>query len=55
MPLHPVLADLFRVALAAAQPLPRTRRDARLPPVPGKVHSVIGMRRAGTTVAITNQ
>jgi hypothetical protein len=49
MPLHPVLADLLHVALAAAQPLPRTRRDARLPRVPGKVHSVIGMRRAGKT------
>jgi len=26
-----------------------TRRDARLPAVPGKVHAVIGMRRAGKT------
>jgi len=26
-----------------------TRRDARLPEVPGKVHAVIGMRRAGKT------
>jgi hypothetical protein len=49
MPLHPVLADLLHIALAAAQPLPRTRRDARLPRVPGKVHSVIGVRRAGKT------
>jgi predicted AAA+ superfamily ATPase len=30
-------------------PTRRTRRDARLPAVPGKVHSVIGMRRAGKT------
>jgi predicted AAA+ superfamily ATPase len=49
MPLHPVLADKMRAALAPVQPLARTRRDARLPPVPGKVHSVIGMRRAGKT------
>ncbi len=49
MPLHPVLADTLRAALAPAEPLPRTRRDARLPPVAGKVHSVIGMRRAGKT------
>ena len=49
MPLHPVLADKLRAALEPAQPLPRTRRDARLPAVPGKVHSVIGMRRAGKT------
>ncbi|HLE85130.1 MAG TPA: AAA family ATPase, partial [Thermoanaerobaculia bacterium] len=26
-----------------------TPRDARLPPVPGKAHAVIGMRRAGKT------
>lgn len=49
MPLHPVLADKLHVALAPAQPLALTRRDARLPAVPGKVHSVIGMRRAGKT------
>ena len=49
MPLHPVLADKLRAALAPMQPLARTRRDARLPAVPGKVHSVIGMRRAGKT------
>jgi predicted AAA+ superfamily ATPase len=44
-----VLADTLRAALAPAEPLPRTRRDARLPPVAGKVYSVIGMRRAGKT------
>ena len=27
-----------------------TLRDARLPAVPGKVHAMIGMRRAGKTV-----
>lgn len=50
MPLHPVLADKLRAALEPAPPVPGTRRDARLPAVPGKVHSVIGMRRAGKTV-----
>jgi hypothetical protein len=49
MPLHPVLADQLRLALLPAPPVPRTRRDARLAEVPGKVHSVIGMRRAGKT------
>ena len=49
MPLHPVLADQLRAALLPAPPAPRTRRDARLAEVPGKVHSVIGMRRAGKT------
>ncbi|HEX5219052.1 MAG TPA: ATP-binding protein [Verrucomicrobiae bacterium] len=49
MPLHPILSDKLQAAL---QPFPAralTRRDARLPSVAGKVHSVIGMRRAGKT------
>ncbi|MHB8837519.1 MAG: ATP-binding protein [Gemmatimonadaceae bacterium] len=50
MPLHPVLADALRAALApATKAPPRTTRDAHLPPVPGKVHAVVGMRRAGKT------
>lgn len=49
MPLHPVLADKLSLAIAAVRPRPLTRRDVRLPAVPGKVHSVIGMRRAGKT------
>lgn len=49
MPLHPVLADRLRSALEPTPHTPRTPRDARLPSVPGKVHSVIGMRRAGKT------
>lgn len=46
MTLHPVLAQLLDQAV---QPVahPATRRDAVLPAVPRKVHSVIGMRRAG--------
>lgn len=47
MPLHPVLADKLQVALQATATRQLTRRDARLPLVPGKVHSIIGMRRAG--------
>lgn len=38
------LADAVRSELPAI-----TRRDVRLPAVPGKVHAVIGMRRAGKT------
>lgn len=49
MPLHPVLADKLRIAVGPTAPTSRTLRDARLPAVPGKVHSVIGMRRAGKT------
>jgi len=48
-PLHPVLADKLNVALERAPSPPMTRRDARLPEVPRKAHSVIGMRRAGKT------
>jgi hypothetical protein len=47
--LHPVLVEKLNAALGAAPPLTFTRRDARLPAVPGKVHAVIGMRRAGKT------
>ena len=50
MSLHPVLSERLTVALAEAPPASFTRRDARLPPVQGKVHAVIGMRRAGKTV-----
>ncbi len=49
MTLHPVLAEKLSVALSPLVPLELTRRDARLPEVPGKVHAVIGMRRAGKT------
>jgi len=49
MSLHPVLAEKLSAALAPVPPVALTRRDARLPPVPGKVHAVIGMRRAGKT------
>jgi hypothetical protein len=49
MPLHPVLKEKLQAAVAPSTPLTLTRRDARLPAIPGKVHSVIGMRRAGKT------
>ena len=49
MSLHPVLAEKLSAALAAAPPVALTRRDAQLPAVSGKVHAVIGMRRAGKT------
>lgn len=49
MSLHPVLAEKLSAALAPAAPPAMTRRDATLPAVPGKVHAVIGLRRAGKT------
>jgi predicted AAA+ superfamily ATPase len=49
MTLHPVLDEKLTAALAPAPPFASIRRDARLPPVAGKVHAVIGMRRAGKT------
>jgi len=49
MSLHPVLLGKLNSTLTAKEPPPFTRRDARLPAVPGKVHAVIGMRRAGKT------
>jgi len=48
VPLRPILGEKLRAALALA-PGTFTRRDARLPRIAGKVHSVIGMRRAGKT------
>ncbi len=47
--LHPVLLEKLNAALATAPAAVRTPRDARLPAIPGKVHAVIGMRRAGKT------
>lgn len=49
MPLHPVLLDKLNATLSPVAPSGLTRRDVRLPAVPGKVHAVIGMRRAGKT------
>lgn len=49
MPLHPVLLEKLNDALTPTVMPLLTRRDARLPAVPGKVHAVTGMRRAGKT------
>lgn len=49
MSLHPVLLEKLNAALLPLPPASMTARDARLPMVPGKVHAVIGMRRAGKT------
>jgi len=49
MSLHPVLNEKLNEAVRAAAPDTWTRRDARLPEVPGKAHAVIGMRRSGKT------
>ncbi len=49
MTLHPVLAEKLSAALAPAPRSEITRRDMRLPEIAGKVHAVIGMRRAGKT------
>ncbi len=49
MALHPVLLEKLNTAVAPVLPPPLTRREARLPAVAGKVHAVIGMRRAGKT------
>ncbi|MES1242481.1 MAG: ATP-binding protein [Acidobacteriota bacterium] len=44
-----MLLEKLNTAAGPASPPPVTRRDASLPAVPGKVHAVIGMRRAGKT------
>lgn len=49
MSLHPVLAEKLSAALAPAPAMALTRRDVELPEVAGKVHAVLGMRRAGKT------
>jgi len=49
MALHPVLNEKLNTAVLPVQQLLATRRNAVLPVVPGKVHAVIGMRRAGKT------
>lgn len=50
MSLHPVLSEKLSAALAEVPHRSLTRRDVRLPEIPGKVHAVIGMRRAGKTI-----
>jgi hypothetical protein len=47
--LHPVLLEKLNAALARTPVPSLTRRDAQLPPVSGKAHAVVGMRRSGKT------
>lgn len=47
MPIESVLLEKLNDGIASAPSLRLTRRDAQLPPVSGKVHAVIGMRRTG--------
>lgn len=47
--LHPVLLEKLNAALLPGVRSTATPRDARLAPVPNKVHAVIGMRRSGKT------
>ncbi|MEW6429345.1 MAG: ATP-binding protein [Thermodesulfobacteriota bacterium] len=49
MSLHPVLFEKLNSSLVSPPVSALTWRDAQLPRVPGKVHAVIGMRRAGKT------
>lgn len=49
MPLNPILIEKLNEAVLAEKPKTFTPRDAQLPAIPGKVHAIIGMRRAGKT------
>jgi predicted AAA+ superfamily ATPase len=49
MPLHPILTEKLNEAGSAGKIQSFTRREAQLPAIQGKVHAVIGMRRAGKT------
>lgn len=55
MRLLPVLVDKLNSALAPSGGFSATRRDAALPAIPGKVHAVIGMRRAGKSTWLRQQ
>ncbi|MDO8723491.1 MAG: hypothetical protein Q7J31_14875, partial [Syntrophales bacterium] len=47
MPIESILLEKLNDGIVAGPLLHLTLRDAELPKVPGKVHAVIGMRRAG--------
>lgn len=49
MQLHPVLLEKLNAALLPEEASRLTARDTRLPAIAGKIHAVIGMRRAGKT------
>jgi predicted AAA+ superfamily ATPase len=47
--LHPILAEKLSTAVRATPQPVLTKRDVLLPAIHGKVHAVVGMRRAGKT------
>ena len=49
MPLHPVLQEKLTAGLEPVKLEGLTPRDARLPAIENKVHTVLGMRRVGKT------
>ncbi len=49
MSLNQILLEKLNLAVTPMAPFSGTRRDVQLAAVPGKVHSVVGMRRAGKT------
>lgn len=49
MPIESILLEKLHDGIVSGPSLHLTRRDVRLPPVPGKMHAVIGMRRTGKT------
>ena len=49
MTLHPILLEKLNDGVSTKSLPEMTRRDVELPRVAGKVHTVIGMRRAGKT------
>ncbi|GAB4118348.1 MAG: ATP-binding protein [Acidobacteriota bacterium] len=49
MALHPVLQERLNAGLEPVNPEGMTQREARLPAIKNKVHTVLGMRRVGKT------
>lgn len=49
MALHPVLQEKLSAGLEPVKLEGLTRRDAQLPALKNKVHTVLGMRRVGKT------
>ncbi len=47
MALHPVLHEKLMAGLEVVSLEGLTRRQAQLPPIKNKVHTVLGMRRVG--------
>ncbi|MGA9116172.1 MAG: ATP-binding protein [Bacteroidota bacterium] len=49
MSTHPILLEKLNEGVNPEIGFGKTRRDLRLPAIPGKAHAVIGMRRSGKT------